>query len=243
MHLRGRLALVTGASSGIGRATALALAEAGLQVVAAARRRDRLEALAEHPAIRAAPLDVRDEAAVVALFAELEQDGGPDVLVNNAGLGYLASLSDGSTDEWREMLEVNVLALSVCTREALRSMARRGVDDGHIVHISSMSGHRVTDGGGMYAASKHAVRALTESLRRELRAAGSAIRVTSVSPGLVRTEFAAHMLGSEEGAAETYGRFEVLHAEDVARAVLFALEAPARAEFHDILVRPTAQRT
>jgi NADP-dependent 3-hydroxy acid dehydrogenase YdfG len=245
----GRVALVTGASSGIGRAVARALcARLGMRVGATARRADRLAQLASELAdgpgeLLPLPADLRDEGQILALFSTLRQRwGGVDVMVNNAGLGHVAPLIAGETDKWREMLEVNVLALCICTREAVQDMQRRGVD-GHVIHLSSMGGHRVPKGSGVYAATKFAVRALTEGLRQELRDRGSPVRVTAISPGLVETEFAAHCFGGEQQAREIYGRFKVLEAGDVAEAVLYALGAPPHVQVHDILVRPTDQST
>lgn len=245
---RGRVALVTGASAGIGRATAVALARAGMKVCVSARRVERLEALAEEledapGEVLVVPADLRDEGRIEALFATIRQApgwGGVDVLVNNAGLGHDAPLMSGATEHWRQMLEVNVLALCICTREAVADMRARG-DDGHVIHVGSMAGHRVPGGAGVYAASKFAVRALTEGLRQELRGAGSRIRVTCVSPGYVETEFAAHYHKSEARARETYSRYKVLEAEDVAGAIVYALSAPPHMALHDILMRPTEQ--
>ncbi len=242
----GKVALVTGASAGIGEATAVALGRAGMRVVGCARRIERLEGLRarlQGEGIEFMPIqaDLRKEAQILEMFdAVRSRWGGVDALVNNAGLGHSAPLIDGATEHWREMLEVNVLALCVCTREAISDMRARG-DAGHVVHISSMAAHRVPTGSGVYAATKHAVRALTEGLRQELRALGSSIRITSVSPGFVETEFAALYHKDEAAAAETYGRTKVLEADDVAEAVLFALGMPAHAQIHDILMRPTAQ--
>ena len=132
------------------------------------------------------------------------------------------------------------LALSVCTREAVSDMRRRG-DDGHIVHISSMSAYRVPSASGMYSASKFAVRALTEALRLELHALGSGIRVSAISPGFVETEFAAVYHQSEERARATYARYKVLEANDVAEGVLYLLSQPPHVQIHDLLMRPTAQ--
>ncbi|HUS66451.1 MAG TPA: SDR family NAD(P)-dependent oxidoreductase [Kofleriaceae bacterium] len=244
---RGRVALVTGASSGIGAAVAQRLAAAGMKLVLCARRADKLGEVAGR--LRAAggeacavPTDLGREADIAALFARArEVYGGVDVLVNNAGLGYDAPLVSGATEEWREMLELNVLALSVCTREAVQDMQRRGVD-GHIVHVSSMSAYRVPSRSGMYSATKFAVRALTEALRQELQQQGSAIRVTAVSPGFVETEFAAVYHHGDEGrAAETYARYKVLEAADVAEAVAYALAQPPHVQVHDVLIRPLAQ--
>jgi len=243
---RERVALVTGASSGIGRAIALLLAREGLRVAACARRVERLEELrADAGAGELLPLgvDLRNEAQILQMFERIRAEwGGVDVLVNNAGLGHDAPLAAGSTEQWREMLDVNVLALSVCTREAISDMRRRG-DDGHVIHISSMAAHRVPPGSGMYAATKFAVRALTEALRQELRHEGSKIRVSALSPGYVETEFAAHYHKSEAAAKKTYGRFQVLQPDDVAQAVRFVLESPPHMQVHDILIRPRDQDT
>jgi NADP-dependent 3-hydroxy acid dehydrogenase YdfG len=241
-----RVALVTGASSGIGRAISLALAKQGIKVAVCARRFDRLQSLAEE--IRSAggevlPLqaDLRHTGEIKVMFDRIFNAwGGIDILINNAGLGHLSPLMSGSTDHWREMLEVNVLALCVCTREAIEDMIDREVD-GHIIHISSMAAHRVPEGSGVYAATKHAVKALTEALRMELRAAKSGTRVTSISPGYVETEFAAVYHQSEEAAKKTYGRYKVLESNDIAEAVLYALAQPKHVQIHDILLRPTDQ--
>ncbi len=245
---RGKVALVTGASSGIGAACARRLAAEGLRVAACARRRERLDALAgENAAIVPFPVDLRDEAATLAMFAAVrERLGGVDVLVNDAGLGRRAPLAGGEAGTadaaaaWREMLEVNVLALSICTREAVKDMRARG-DAGHVIHISSMAAHRVPEGSGLYSASKFAVRSLTEGLRQELRELKSGIRVTAVSPGFVETEFAAVYTGSEDVARKTYARFKCLAPDDVADIVLFALSRPPHVQIHDVLVRPTDQ--
>jgi NADP-dependent 3-hydroxy acid dehydrogenase YdfG len=241
---RGRVALVTGASSGIGAAIAEDLARAGLKVAASARRGERLNDLRdrlEGCEVLAVPTDLRDEDSIEALFTRVRETwGGVDVLVNNAGLGHKAPLTGGATSAWREMLEVNVLALCVCTREAVTDMRARG-DDGHVLHISSMSAHRVPTGSGVYSATKFAVRSLTEGLRQELRELQSGIRVTSISPGFVETEFAAHYHQSEAKARETYSRYKVLESGDVAAAVRYALAAPPHVQVHDLLLRPTQQ--
>ena len=246
--LRGRNALITGASSGIGRAVALRLARLGCRVAISARRAERLEELAtemraEHPEaeVECMPCDLRDTSAIESLFDGLRSRwGGVDLLINNAGLGRRAPLCSGATDKWREMLEVNVLALCVCTREAVSDMQRRG-DEGHIVHIASMASHRVPLNSGVYSATKYAVRSLTEGLRLELREAKSQIRVSAISPGFVETEFAEVYHGRPEAARETYGRFPVLQPEDIADAVAYVLTAPQHVQVHDMLIRPTQQ--
>lgn len=246
----GKVALVTGASSGIGRAIATRLAAMGMHVIVTARRKERLDALCADVRERgghidALSCDLRDAEAIRGLFVELRGlAGGVDVLVNNAGLGKKSPLaappSETGIDRWREMLDVNVLALAQCTQEALVDMRARG-DAGHVIHISSMASHRVPTGSGMYSASKFAVRSLTEGLRLELREAGSKIRVSAVSPGFVETEFAEVYHSDPDAAERTYGRFPVLQAEDIADAVAYLLEAPAHVQVHDLLIRPTEQ--
>jgi len=243
------VAVVTGASSGIGLAIANTLADYGYDLAICARRQNRLDAIAPQLTKKGAgvlsqTVDLRDEAQILSFFAAIKARWGRiDVLINNAGLGHKESLTSGSTEAWREMLEVNVLALSVCTREAITLMnAAQGNDrGGHIVHISSMSGHRVPSITGMYSATKFAVRSLTETLRRELRSQNSPIRVSSISPGVVETEFAQKYHQSVKKAEDTYSQFEVLKAKDIANAVLYALSQPAHVEVNDILVRPTQQ--
>jgi NADP-dependent 3-hydroxy acid dehydrogenase YdfG len=247
MDLTGKVCVVTGASSGIGEACALALAEHGAKVVLTARREERLRDLAERIAqsgseALAIAADARDEAALVAVFASAQERlGGVDVLINNAGLGTPASLHGGSTEAWRTMWEVNVLALAIATREALARFPEAG---GHIVNIGSMAGHRVPPLGGFYSATKYAVRALTEALRQELRERKSPTRVSAISPGYVETEFFdVYHDGDAEAVRNTYNRFEVLKARDVAASVLHVLTAPARVSIHDVLMRPTDQPT
>jgi NADP-dependent 3-hydroxy acid dehydrogenase YdfG len=246
--LTGRTAIVTGASSGIGEAVARVLAGAGMRVALAARRRERLDALAAAlrgvgAEVLVVPTDVRREADVLALFAAVrERFGGVDVLVNNAGLGLAAPVSSGETERWRTMLEVNVLGLLIASREALQDMERRGAA-GHIVNVSSMAGHRVPGiDSAVYSGTKFAVRAITEGMRQELRAKQSPVRVSCVSPGYVETEFAEVFSGSKEAAAKTYARLKVLEAGDVAEAVHWIVSQPAHVEVHDVLVRPTEQR-
>lgn len=243
-----RVALVTGATGGIGRAVALRLGAMGMQVAFCGRRRALLDGLqAEFAALEQACLpieaDLRREADILRMFSEVRAAwGGVDVLINNAGLGHKAPLMSGDTAQWREMLDVNVLALCVATREAVSDMQRREVA-GHVVHIGSMSGHRVPGGSGVYAASKFAVRALTEGLRQELRAAGSPIRVSSVSPGFVETGFAEVYHGDKQAGRRTYDALQCLQADDIAEAVAWIVGAPPHVQVHDVLLRPTQQQS
>jgi NADP-dependent 3-hydroxy acid dehydrogenase YdfG len=247
--LAGRTVLVTGASSGIGAETARALVAAGAAVVLAARRRDRLDALAAELAGRGAvlvcPVDMRREDDIVRCFAAArDRFGGVDVLVNNAGLGRAAPISSAATELWREMLEVNVLGLAIATREAIRDMERRAVPE-HVVNVASMAAHRVPGPeSGMYAATKFAVRALTEGVRQELRAKQSAIRVSLVSPGYVATEFADVFAGRAGALEKLQARLNVkmLEGADVAQAIVWVLTQPPHVEVHDVLVRPTEQK-
>jgi NADP-dependent 3-hydroxy acid dehydrogenase YdfG len=238
-------AMITGASSGIGRAIASQLAP-HYRLALCARREDRLTELATElkdkgTEVLTHPVNLRHEPDILAFFDQVRQRwGGVQVLINNAGLGHKQSLMDGDTEAWRDMLEVNVLALCICTREATKDMRALG-GKGHIVHISSMSAHRVPQGSGLYSATKYAVRSLTEGLRQELRAAGLQIRVSSVSPGFVETEFAAKYHESEEKAQSLYSQFPVLQPQDIASAVDYILHQPDHVQVHDLLVRPTEQ--
>lgn len=248
MGLLGKIALVTGASSGIGEHISRALVREGMTVIGCGRRFKRLEALAkqvnnESGTFIGIQCDLRDKNSIQSVFQQIRENfGGLDVLINNAGLGHNAPLISGDTEQWREILEVNVLALSICTREAITDMLERNCN-GYIIHISSMSAHRVPTNSGMYSASKFAVRSLTEGLRQELRAINSGIRVSSISPGFVETEFAEKYSGSKELAKQTYSRFKVLESQDIAEQVLFLLNSPQHVEIHDLLVRPTEQPT
>ncbi|EDX85385.1 KR domain superfamily [Synechococcus sp. PCC 7335] len=239
------VAVVTGASSGIGLAIAQHLSKAGYDLALCARRHERLVTLAKSleangSKVLIQAVDLRDEAQILSFFTTIdEQFGRLDALINNAGLGHKESLMTGRTDAWREMLEVNVLALCICTREAVQRM--KAADSGHIVNISSMSGHRVPAITGIYSATKFAVRSLSETLRRELRAAQSNIRISSVSPGIVETEFAEKYHQSAEKAQETYGQFSVLQAADIAKSVIYILQQPQHVEVNDILIRPSQQ--
>ena len=243
---RGRVAVVTGASSGIGRAITLELLKAGMQVAACARRLEAIEGLGKEAgrpdAFWACRVDLRVESDIVGFFDTVRKRWqGAHVLVNNAGLGFAGDLASQDPGQWREMLEVNVLALCICTQQALAQMQEHH-DESHIIHIGSMSGHRTPPGAnGIYSATKFAVRALTESLRQEMHAAKRPVRVTTISPGLVETGFASHYAGSADAAAKTYGSLKCLQSEDITRAVLYALAQPDHVQIHDILLRPKEQ--
>lgn len=242
-ELSGKVALVTGASSGIGAATALALAAEGVRVAIAARRLQRLEALAER--IRAAggealPIeaDVSDEAQASAMVQRVLGDfGGLDMLLCIAGVGVAAPFRDTAPAEYREMVDVNFLGLLYPVHAALPAMTRQG--SGHIVIVSSGTG-RYIHPSTVYSGTKHAASAMAESLRREIGKDG--IRVTSIEPGAVRTEFTSHMRANiREAVAQRLGDMEQLEPEDIAAAILYAVTQPQRVNVNILTVYPTQQ--
>ncbi|MFC4528318.1 SDR family NAD(P)-dependent oxidoreductase [Dyella halodurans] len=244
-RLDGRVALVTGASSGIGEATALALAEAGARVAIAARRRDRLQALAAKlEALGAEPLvlvaDLNSEAEAQRVVADTEAHYGRlDILVNNAGVMYLEPIVEADLGRWRRMLELNVLSLIASTQAALPGMRSRR--DGHIVNISSTAGRVANPNAAGYAATKFGVVAFSEALRRE--AYQHNIRVTVIEPGAVATELREH-IGHAEVQAATNAWAEgmrQLQGSDVADAIVFCVSRPAHVNINEVLMRPTDQ--
>ncbi|HUJ73240.1 MAG TPA: SDR family NAD(P)-dependent oxidoreductase [bacterium] len=241
----GKVALVTGATSGIGEAMARALAGIGCKVALTGRRAERLQALerqlaAGGAAVLALPADLRLEPAILGLFQVIRQRwGGVDVLINNAGLGYNANkIATAAREDWREMLDLNVMAVLICTQEALKDMA--GKQDAAIINISSLAGHRVVPGRTetIYAACKFAVRAITEGLRSELQAQGSPVKLASISPGMVATEFHAR---AARGAKVTPPAYKLLDPKDIADAALYMLSTPRHVQVNDILLRPVGQ--
>ncbi len=245
--LERRKALVTGASSGIGEATALALAEAGATVALAARRKDRLEALAERigaggGSAHAFEVDVSDETAAHSLVeGAAEQMGGLDILVNNAGVMLLGPIEGADTEEWRQMIGVNVLGLLYCTQAALPLIRESG--GGNIVNISSVAGRVASMGSGVYNFTKFGVVGFSEALRQE--AMHSGIRVTVIEPGFVETELQGHntnpvVVEAIEKMREQTG--EVLTAEDIAGAIRYVVGQPPRVNIGELLIRPTGQQ-
>ena len=245
-NLEGKVALVTGASSGIGRAIARAIAEAGGKVSLCARRQDRLEEVACE--IRAAGgvaetvvIDLTDtNAAKQATKQTIDHFDKLDILINSAGIARQASLIDGDPTDWNEMMQLNVLSLAKLSSEVLGHFPENG---GQIINLCSMSGHRVPGRGGFYAATKFAVRAMTEGLRQELRISGNPTRVSCISPGFVETElldqyFNASGTGISRADAIQY---PILKAEDVAAVAMHQLTAPAHVDITDVLLRPTGQ--
>jgi NADP-dependent 3-hydroxy acid dehydrogenase YdfG len=247
MPLEGKVAAITGASSGIGEATALALADAGAAVALGARRLDRIEALAERIGSAggraiAFEVDVTDEQQSNAFVtAAHERLGGLDVLVNNAGVMLLGPVEGADTSEWRQMLDVNLLGLLYCTHAALPLMSASG--GGHIVNISSVAGRHARAGAAVYNMTKFGVAAFSEALRQE--ALHASIRVTCVEPGFVETELQGHNKSAVVQAGVKRMRDEigeVLQAEDIANAIRYAVTQPSHVSVNEILVRPTHQR-
>ena len=235
MSASGRVAVVTGASSGIGAATVVALARAGFEVVAGARREDRLRAVAEPVGARWMRLDVTDPASVDAFVEGLD---GCAVLVNNAGGAFgLTPVAEADDDQWRRMYEVNVIGLMRMTRALLPRL--EASSPGHVVNIGSIAGSETYPGGAGYTAVKHAVRAVTRTLRQELL--GRPVRVTEVDPGAVETEFSIVRLGDEEKARQVYEGTTPLRGEDVAECVLWAVQRPPHVNVDEIVVRPLDQ--
>jgi len=235
------VAVITGASSGIGAATAIALGRHGYRIVVGARRVDRLARVAGEEGV-ALHLDVTDEDSINDFVSEISRRFGRiDVLVNNAGgaLG-LNPIADARDDEWLGMWKTNVLGLMWMTRACLPLL--RKAKHGHIVNIGSIAGFETYKGGAGYTAAKHAVRAITRTLRLELN--GEPIRVTEVAPGLVETEFSVvRFHGDRKAAKAVYEGIKPLSAEDVADCVLFAVTRPPHVGIDEIVVRPVAQAT
>lgn len=249
---KGRVALVTGASVGIGAAVARLLVQHGMKVVGCARSVDKIEKLAAEcesagysGTLIPYKCDLSNEEEILSMFSAIKTlHQGVDVCINNAGLARPEPLLSGKTEGWRTMIDVNVLAVSICTREAYQSMKERDIDDGQIININSMSGHRVISSPEthFYTATKYAITALTEGLRQELREAKTHIRATSISPGLVETEFAFKLHDNDpEKAAATYESIRCLKAEDIASSVIYVLRAPPHVQIGDIQMRPTEQ--
>jgi NADP-dependent 3-hydroxy acid dehydrogenase YdfG len=241
--LAGRVALITGASSGIGEATAAAFSRAGATVALGARRRDRLEALADKldgPA-SVHEVDLTDDGAARGFVeaAHSEHDS-LHILVNNAGVMLLGPVDGADVSEWRRMVDVNLWALLICTHTALPLIAQSG--GGDIVNLSSVAGRRADAGAAVYNMTKFGVHGFSEALRQE--ALHSGIRVITVAPGFVETELQGHTRNplvrhSTERAREEIG--EVLSADDIADEILYAVSRPAHVCVNEVVVRPTRQ--
>ncbi|MGJ8642994.1 MAG: SDR family oxidoreductase [Luteolibacter sp.] len=229
--LKGKTFLVTGASSGIGKALCEQLLAHQANVLGVTRRPGAL-----HPDVSPLKADLTKREDISAIFHKL---GKIDGLINCAGMAYLSRIIDGNPADWEEMWRVNVLALSLCCQGAIRHFPKSG---GRIVNVSSMSGHRVPPSGGFYAPTKFAVRALTDSLRSELKAIQSPVQVACVSPGFVDTPLLdTYFRGREDILSKTRTGMKMLQPEDVAYCIMTILTAPPHVEIGDILLRSSDQ--
>jgi len=245
--LSGRVAAITGASSGIGEATAETLARAGAAVSLAARRTDRIDSLAERingAGGRALALetDVADEQQANAFVTRTKEElGRLDILVNNAGVMLLGPVIGADTEEWRRMIDVNLLGLLYCTHAALPIMGEQG--SGHIVNISSVAGRFATLGAGVYNMTKFGVNAFSEALRQEVVRAN--VKVTVIEPGMVATELLGHNKNPMVLEAAKKMRADVgepLTSDDIAEAILYSVGGPERVAVAEVLVRPAGQQ-
>jgi clavulanate-9-aldehyde reducatase len=242
--LSSQVVAVTGASSGIGEATALACARAGAAVALAARRADRIESLADRIVKEggraiAIPTDVSDEGQARAFIERAHGEFSRlDVLVNNAGVMLLGPIEDAPTQEWRTMIEANVFGVLYCTHAALPLM--RGQGAGHIVNVSSVAGRVARAGSGVYNLTKFGIGAFSEALRQE--GVGIGVRVTIIEPGAVTTELAGHNRPEVlEQISKRFAGVERLSADDISTAILYAICQPPHVSINELLIRPSGQ--
>ena len=238
-----KTALITGATSGIGRATAYEFAKQGIHLILCGRRQERLDtiqkALEKTTDVHVLNFDVRDKDATFEAIASLPQHFKTiDILINNAGNAHgLDPIQTGDTDDWDAMLDINVKGLLYVSKAIIPQMTER--QSGHIINIGSSAGKEVYAKGNVYCASKHAVLAITEGMRIDLNPFG--IKVSAVNPGLVETEFSEVRFKGDAVADEVYKGFKALQAEDIAEIIYFVVSRPEHVNIADLLVFPTAQ--
>lgn len=243
--LHGKTVVITGASSGIGEATAYEFAKHGARLVLVARRAERLAEIAElcrkdhNVEVQCIEADVRNQAQINSLLHDNIGDNAVDVLVNNAGLSRgLDPVQTGDSINWEEMIDTNIKGLLWVTKALLPSMIARGT--GMIINIASVAGRQAYPNGNVYCATKAAVRMLSETMQFDVN--GTGVRVTNIDPGLVETEFSlVRFRGDEQRAATVYKGYTPLSASDVAETIVFCATRPAHVSIHDMLVMPTAQ--
>lgn len=239
--IKNKLVLITGASAGIGAAAARRLASEGARVALWARRVDRLQLLATELAAHTAAVDVRERGQIDnALRQLIDAAGVPDVLINNAGLGAgFAKFHEGDPDDWDLNIDTNFKGVAYVARAVIPHMIEAG--RGHIVNIGSTAAHSVAPRGHVYAATKHAVRALSEGMSIDL--SGTPLRVSLIDPGYTKTEFGVvRFLGDVDRAMKTYEGFQPLTAEDIADAISYVVNAPDHVNISDLVIVPKAQR-
>lgn len=239
-----KVALITGASSGIGKATAQVFADYKFDVIICGRRQDRLEELADELQTKvnvySLTFDVRDKNAVAQAIDSLPNSWkNIDILVNNAGNAHgLAPIHEGDIDDWDAMIDINVKGLLYVTRAIVPQMVQRKT--GHIVHVGSIAGIEAYPNGNVYCASKHAVDAINKSMRMDLHK--HSIRVSAINPGLVETEFSqVRFKGDSQRANQVYQGYQPLTANDIAETILFMVTRPAHVNIADLLILPTDQ--
>jgi NADP-dependent 3-hydroxy acid dehydrogenase YdfG len=243
--LKNKVAIITGASSGIGYATSLTLSKAGIKVAVGARRTERLQELEKqiiknNGEILVQKTDVTRKSDCDSLVNTIvEKWGKVDILINNAGLMPLSYFKNGKVEEWEQMIDVNIKGVLYCTSAVVPYMIEK--KSGHIINISSVAGRIVFAGGSVYCATKHAIAALSEGLRKELSPTYN-IRVTCIEPGAVETELLDSITDeSMTGFIRATKNMETLRSDDIANAILYAVQAPRHVNVNEILIRPTAQ--
>jgi NADP-dependent 3-hydroxy acid dehydrogenase YdfG len=244
--LKNKVAIITGASSGIGYATSLTLSKAGIRVAVGARRTERLQELEKqiiknnNGEILIHKTDVTRKSDCDSLVdMVVEKWGKVDILINNAGLMPLSYFKNGKVEEWEQMVDVNIKGVLYCTSAVVPHMIEK--KSGHIINISSVAGRIVFAGGSVYCATKHAIAALSEGLRKELSPTYN-IRVTCIEPGAVETELLESITDeSMTGFIQATKNMETLRSDDIANAILYAVQAPEHVNVNEILIRPTAQ--
>ncbi len=246
MKLNGKTVFITGASSGIGKSTAYAFAAEGANLIISARRIERLEEIGKNISekfgvkVHSIKLDVTEREEVKKTVENLpEEFSAIDILVNNAGLGRgLNKIYEDDPAGWDEMIDTNVKGLLNVTRYVVPKMVERG--SGHVINIGSIAGHEAYGGGAVYCATKHSVKAITESMRIDLIDKG--VRVSTVDPGMVETEFSiVRFYGDEEKAKSVYSGLEPLTGDDIADAVIFCATRPEHANINEIIIMPSVQ--
>jgi NADP-dependent 3-hydroxy acid dehydrogenase YdfG len=243
--LKNKVAIITGASSGIGYATALTLSKTGIRVAVGARRTERLlelekQIIKNNGEILVQKTDVTRKSDCDSLVNRIvEKWGKVDILINNAGLMPLSYFKNGKVEEWEQMIDVNIKGVLYCTSAVVPYMLEK--KSGHIINISSVAGRIVFAGGSVYCATKHAIAALSEGLRKELSPTYN-IRVTCIEPGAVETELLESITDeSMTGFIQATKNMETLRSDDIANAILYAVQAPRHVNINEILIRPTAQ--
>ncbi|XP_072386596.1 farnesol dehydrogenase-like [Diabrotica undecimpunctata] len=242
----GKVAVVTGASSGIGAAVAKLLVREGLLVVGLGRRKEKIESLVstlsgKQGKLFAVKADFTKEEDIKQAFKWTTENVGPiSILINNAGTHIRTGLIEGDTKAWRTTINVNLLALCIATREAINIMRKNSID-GHIIHINSFLGHKVAPLPDLdvYPATKYGVTALTETLRGELNSFNLKIKISSISPGFVDTEIIADMKNNDE-----FKRIvpTLLNPEDIADAIVYALSTPPHVQVHELTIKPIGEK-